>query len=237
MPLRIPWRPFSPHLIYLRALSTTAPAHRDLGAKYRYRPPPETYLTSSTTPVSSSIQAVPPPSQDNEVLVKTEGAPVGGRKATVLPVMQPLHHEAVPEKRKERGTEMTVAEVVIPPKPSPPESDGMFALCFYSKSPWLIVRHRVLHVRLRRTSLCFPLTDPLADSTCICRTAYTLSTPTTSSHITNLLRPPSPPSWTLTSLATNGRKKSGSSVRRGRRGTMRRRSAHRGRAGMRWWRG
>ncbi|KAI5449573.1 hypothetical protein NCC49_004566 [Naganishia albida] len=123
MPLRIPWRPLITRLTHLRVFSTTASIDRDLTAKYRYRPPPpDTYLTTSTTPVSSSIQDVPPPSQDDWAEGKTEGAPVGGRKATVLPVMQPLHPEVV-KVPMQRGTEMTVAGVVVPPKPSPPESD------------------------------------------------------------------------------------------------------------------
>jgi hypothetical protein len=150
MPLRMPWHPPIPHLTHLRAFSHSAPVHRDLGAKYRYRPPPpDTYLTASTIPVTSSIQAVPPPSSVDAAVEKIEGEPVGGRKAVVLPVMQPLHQEEV-KVPKERGTEMVVAGVVVPPKPSPPESDGMFALFFSSRSPWLIVWYRMLHVRLRR---------------------------------------------------------------------------------------
>ncbi|KAJ9109985.1 hypothetical protein QFC20_003185 [Naganishia adeliensis] len=124
MPIRIPWRTFSiSHLAHLRTFSTARPLSRDLTAKYRYRPrPPDTYLTSSTTPVTSSIQAVPPPS-DDAVVEKVEGEPVGARKATVLPVMMPLHQEDVKPVPDKRSKELRVAGVVLPPKPSPPESD------------------------------------------------------------------------------------------------------------------
>jgi hypothetical protein len=42
----------------------------------------------------------------------------------VLPVMLPLHHEDVKPVSEGRSREIKVAGVVVPPKPSPPESDG-----------------------------------------------------------------------------------------------------------------
>jgi hypothetical protein len=117
----------------LAAFSTSSTSHRDLTAKYRYRPPTpseklEEYVTASTTPVTSSIQAVPPPAETSPSnLEKAHDTPFVGRKVTPLPAMQPLHQEE-PKKVKPRAEELRVAGVVVPPKPSPPESDGKYTI-------------------------------------------------------------------------------------------------------------
>ncbi|GHJ90279.1 hypothetical protein NliqN6_6681 [Naganishia liquefaciens] len=110
-----------------RLFTTSAHHDRDLTAKYRYRPPPvagqDEYVTASTIPVTGSFQHVPPPSEAGVNTTDTAAdAPIGGRKATPLPAMQPLHPEPV-KGVKPRSEEIRVAGVVIPPKPHPPGSD------------------------------------------------------------------------------------------------------------------
>ncbi|KAJ9099296.1 hypothetical protein QFC21_004177 [Naganishia friedmannii] len=90
----------------LAAFTTSSRCGRDLHAKYRYRPPTrvqeqqEEYLTASTIPVTSSIQAVPPPTESSTPnQEKLHDEPFVGRKATPLPAMQPLHHEQPKEVR------------------------------------------------------------------------------------------------------------------------------------------
>lgn len=123
------------HLIKhrLAAFSTNSRCHRDLIAKYRYRPPArveeaEEYLTASTVPVTSSIQAVPSSAElSTSTWEKVNDVPFTGRKATPLPAMEPLHHEQSKEV-KPQAEEIHVAGVIVPPKPSPPESDGEFSI-------------------------------------------------------------------------------------------------------------
>lgn len=191
------------------AFSTHAPPQRDLDAKYRYRPPPppQEYLTSSTVPVTGSIQAVPPPDED-ETPVKD--VPFVGRKATPLPVMMPLHPAASgPSKR---ATEIRVAGVVVPPKPSPPESDGRFALWFPCRADVRVGMGRMLHVRLRGTS---PHTSHTRHLTSPTRTASTHSTQTTCSNTTNPSHAPSMPSVDPIHRQGNGRTRSARSPRSG----------------------
>ncbi|KAJ9104130.1 hypothetical protein QFC19_004114 [Naganishia cerealis] len=126
---------------------------RYLDAKYRYHPPPipldQEYMTTSTIPVTSSLQAVPPPSassssaslthygkssQDTKGssmhLERTENAPFAGRKATPLPAMQPLHEVVKENQQQEQSAQgrkevMSIQGVAVPPKPVPPASDAL----------------------------------------------------------------------------------------------------------------
>jgi hypothetical protein len=138
---------------HFRSFSASVRWNRDLNAKYRYRPPPPRrsskseeegeYVTASTVPVFSSIQAVPPPSATTSSestpsminLAQTSEAPFVGRKATTLPAMKPLHPEPPPAEEKERSREIKVMGIVVPPKPTPPESDGMSFFFSFPSEP------------------------------------------------------------------------------------------------------
>jgi hypothetical protein len=82
-------------------------------AKYRRPIFPSTFETASTIPAAASFQEIPPPS------TKTEGI----RKAIPIPAMAPVEPDII-VKPKEKGKEITVQGIVIPPKPVPPKDDG-----------------------------------------------------------------------------------------------------------------
>lgn len=124
------------HRITLRTLSTTPNISRDVMAKYRPRLPDPipasispspvtgngpkdrkgTFETSSTSPVGSSIQEVPPPD--------SSAGSEGVRKAVPLPAMNPIEPENVKPAVKVEDREMVVQGVVIPAKPRPPHEEG-----------------------------------------------------------------------------------------------------------------
>lgn len=119
-----------------RSLHATSRSHRNVLA--RYAVPADwpasikislgNYETSSTEPVTTSVQAVPDPKglrSRNEAPV-TSKALTDELKQTApeVPAMKPMTEQAGPSDKSERSVPMLVAGVWIPVKPRPPGEEG-----------------------------------------------------------------------------------------------------------------
>jgi hypothetical protein len=119
-----------------RSLHVTSRSHRNVLARYAVpanwpasiKTSLNSYETSSTEPVTTSVQAVPDPKalgSRNEVPVTSKALTDELKQtATEVPAMKAANEQVEPVDKSKRSAPMLVAGVWIPVKPRPPGEEG-----------------------------------------------------------------------------------------------------------------